>query len=35
MRLRAAAGDDLWQDMHPGERAFANNQAHELFGKYL
>ena len=31
----AGAGEDLWQDMHPGEHAFANNRAHEFFGKYL
>lgn len=31
----AGAGEDLWQDMHPGEHMFADNKAHESFGKYL
>jgi hypothetical protein len=31
----AGAGEDLWADMHPGEHGFANNKAHEFFGKYL
>jgi len=31
----AGVGEDLWQDVHPGEHAFANNKAHEFFGKYL
>lgn len=31
----AGVGEDLWKDMHPGEHAFANNKAHEFFGKYL
>lgn len=36
-RIYRAAGaeEDLWKDMHPGEHAFANNLAHEFFGKYL
>jgi hypothetical protein len=36
-RIYAAAGaaEDLWQDMHPGEHAFADNKAHEFFRKYL
>jgi hypothetical protein len=31
----AGAGDDFWQEVHPGEHAFANNKTHALFGKYL
>jgi hypothetical protein len=31
----AGAGEGLWQDVHPGVPAFANNQAHEFVGKYL
>lgn len=28
----AGAGEDLWQDMHPGEHVFADNKAYEFFG---
>ncbi|NPV48466.1 MAG: prolyl oligopeptidase family serine peptidase [Armatimonadetes bacterium] len=31
----AGAEADLWCDIHPGEHMFANNKAHEFFGKYL
>ncbi|MEN6304393.1 MAG: hypothetical protein ABFD96_16790 [Armatimonadia bacterium] len=31
----AGVGEDLWQDVHPGEHAFANNRAHQFFGEYL
>jgi len=31
----AGAREDLWQDVHPGEHAFADNKAHEFFRKYL
>ena len=31
----AGACEDLWADLHPGEYAFADNQAHEFFRKYL
>jgi hypothetical protein len=31
----AGAGEDLWQEIHPGEHMFADNKAHEFFRKYL
>ena len=35
--LHEAAGvrELLWDDIHPGEHGFADNKAHEFFGKYL
>lgn len=30
-----AGRENLWKDMHPGEHACANNEAHEFYGKYL
>jgi hypothetical protein len=31
----AGAGEDLWEDVHPGEHGFSGKKAFEFFGRYL